>query len=134
MISRVKALGPLGSEGVAGEQLRDNLAAARDASCSERLRWLVGKEYALESGVNVFGDDYPEETYRKTLDDCVRDEYYKARIVNMTRTEPLSVKEMAPQLGLDASEVLRIVTILRGRNIVDVKEVKGTSPLYAALV
>ena len=134
MIKTVKELGPLGSEGVTGEELEEGLKAARDASCSERLRWLVGKEFSLETAENVFGDKYPEDIYKKMLEDSVHDEFYKARILNMTRANALSVKEMAAQLGLDPAEVLRIVTIMRGHNVVDVKEVKGTSPLYAALV
>ncbi len=133
-IEAVRALGPLGSEGTTGEKLEENLRAARDGSCSERLRWLVGKQYSLETDTNVFGEEYPKETFKELLETTVRDEYVKARIVNLTRKEPRSVREMAPELGLDPAEVLRMVTILRGRNIVDVKEVRDTSPLYTALV
>ncbi len=134
MINTVKELGPLGSDGVSGEKLDEGLKAARDASCSERLRWLVGKEFAIETAQNAFGDKYPEDVYKKMLEASVYDEFYKARILNMTRQKALSVKQMAAQLGLDPAEVLRIVTVMRGHNAVDVKEVKGTSPLYAALV
>jgi hypothetical protein len=134
MINTVKELGPLGSEGVKGEELKEGLRAARDASCSERLRWLVGKEFMLETAQNAFGDRYSEDAYKAMLEASVRDEFYKSRILNMTRQKALSVKEMAAELGLDPAEVLRIVTVMRGHNAVDVKEVKGTSPLYAALV
>ena len=134
MTEKVKGQGPLGSDGARGEELRSNLTAARDATCSERLRWLLGKEYGMETAANAFGEEYPEEEFKKLLDGVVRDEYFKARIVNMTREKLFSVREMAPELGLDPSEVLRLVTNLRGRNIVDVKEVRGTSPLYTALV
>ncbi len=134
MVEAVRGLGPLGSEGVKGGELEKNLIAARDATTSERLRWFLGKEYALETEPNVFGEDYPQEDFKELLATAVRDEYYKAHILNMTRKEPLSVKEMAAELGLGPAEALRLVTTLRGRNIVDVKEVRGTSPLYTALV
>jgi hypothetical protein len=134
MTETVRDLGPLGSEGGKGEELKKSLTAARDATTSERLRWFVGKEYSLETEPNVFGEEYPQEAFKELLETAVRDEYYKARIVNLTREKPRSVKEMAPELRLDAAEVLRLVTTLRGHNVVDVKEVKGTSPLYGALV
>lgn len=134
MITTIKKLGPLGSGKVSGEELRKNLIAARDAVSGERLRWLVGKEYELETNKNVFEKKFSEEEYRKMLVACINDEFYKSKILNLTREKSLSVKEMAPELGLDPAEVLRIVTMLRGRNIVDVKEVKGTSPIYIALV
>ena len=134
MIGTIKELGPLGSGRSSGEALKKNLTAARDAISGERLRWLLGKEYNLETSANTFGEKFTEEKYREMLDVSVRDEFYKSRILNLTREKTLSVKDMAPELGLDAAEVLRLVTMLRGRNIVDVKEVKGTSPLYTALV
>ena len=134
MTGKVKELGPLGTNEPAGEELQEKLTAARDAICSERLRWLLGKEYNIETGPNVFEENYPEEAFKEILGTAVKDEYYKALLLNATRREPLSVKEMGAKYGLDSAEVLRLITNLRGRNIVDVKEVKGTSPIYTALV
>lgn len=134
MIETVKGLGPLGSNGVSGEKLQERLSAARDAAGSDRLRWVLGCEYKLETSPNAFGQETSEETFKEMLDTAVKDEYLKARILNMTRAQALSVKEMAAKIELDPADVLRIVTIMRGRNVIDVKEVRDTSPLYTALV
>lgn len=129
-IEKVKEMGP--NPAATDPEVRLNLRAAQEAAEAYRLRALVGKEEKLEKEGNVYGDRLSQEELDKLMDEAVELEYTRNKIRLLLR-EPMSVKELALKLGIDSSNVLDHVVVLRQRGWVDLHEVRGHSPLYKTM-
>jgi len=131
-VEKLKALGPSPLRPPRpDEDILLRMRAARLAASSFRLRVLVGRERHLAEEGNVYGEKVSyEELEARVLDDAIRAEFERALILVKLMEKPMSVKELAMELGLDASEVLRHIIVLRGRRQVELHGVKGASPIY----
>jgi len=108
--------------------------AARLAASGFRLRALVGRERPLVERGNVYGEKGSYEEFEEAvLDAAIRAEFERALIMIKLSEKPSSVKKLASELGLDPALVLKHVTVLRRRRMVDLHGVEGTSPLYVAV-
>jgi len=127
----IKELGqsPIGGENP-DETLLKKLDAMENAAGSYRLRALVGRERSLTESENVYGETTPIEKFNHVFFPALYDEYVRNRILLEIEDDSRSVKELAVQLEIDASEVLEHLLVLRGRNHVAYDRIDGNTPLY----
>ena len=120
---------PLGGENP-DRELMDKLKAIEQAAGVDRIRALVGRERKIIEEENVYGEKVPQEKFDQILDSAIHDEYIRARILLSLEKEPKSVKDLAAEFGIDPSEVLENMLILKGRAQVDMGEIEGITPIY----
>lgn len=131
---RIRGLGPLGEkEGLDREVLKERLLAAEDALSGDRLRWLVGKEKDLVEEGNVYEESVDSAQLEHVMEEDLRGEYVKRRILLLLRRGDRSVKEMAGELDLLPSEVLRYVNTMENAGLVGMSGVEGRSPKYGVV-
>jgi F420-non-reducing hydrogenase iron-sulfur subunit len=130
----VRELGPLGvKERVTGEELRSRLEAAKMTCQQERVRWLVGKEYLLETKPNAFGGKTDEENLKKIIRETGSQEYRRQRILLTLQMKPSSCIEVASKLGLSPDSVLRDMVVLRRKGLIDIGRVEERNPIYVKI-
>jgi heterodisulfide reductase subunit A-like polyferredoxin/coenzyme F420-reducing hydrogenase delta subunit len=128
---QIKALGP--SPVKTNKDLMEKLDAAQDEACDVRLRWLVGKERTLIEEGNVYGEKVPQVDFDEVINEALSSEFIRNRILNMTKEQPLSVKDMAGELDTNPKDILKQIIALRRKGLVELSEISGTSPMYKAL-
>jgi len=133
-VEKLKALGPNPLRPPEPDkELLLRMRAARLAASSFRLRVLVGRERHMAEEGNVYGEKVPyEELEAGVLDEAIRAEFERALVLVKLAEKPMSVRQLAAELGLDASRVLNHVVVLRARRQVELHAVEGTSPIYKA--
>lgn len=99
---------------------------------AEKLLMLIGKEPFLRNR-NVYGELYSDRQIDICSDAIVRTEYFRSRILELTRQQALSVKDLAEALGASAPETLQAVVELRRKNLLVIDVIKDRSPLYRAV-
>lgn len=128
---KVVELGPLGSEAsLELSELSQRLSASKGALADDRLRWLVGRERELIEEGNVFGERLPQEEFDRVMDESIRKEYQRNRILRSLGEDALTVREMAEVVGLPPREILRNLIALESDGLVSVTEIDGSSPRY----
>ncbi len=110
-----------------------NIIAAKNAASEFRLRVLLGREKELTEGVNVYSEKLSQEDFDFLMDDAVQDEFVRHKIALLTKTKPLSVKDLAQILEMKPAAVLKQIVNMRRRNMVTLDTIEGTTPLYRAL-
>lgn len=126
---RIKALGPFGLA-QDREELQEQLAAARRVVESEQIRWLVGREREMVEGGDVYGQAVSQEAFDALLESNVVAEYLKSRLLLLTTDRPLSVKEMAGEMGMAPRLVLPHVVALEQAGLIAMVGIEGNSPRY----
>lgn len=99
---------------------------------AEKLLMLVGKEPFLKNR-NVYGELYSDRQIEICSDAMIRTEYFRSRILERTRQQALSVKDLAEALGASTRETLQAVVELRRKNLLVIDVIKDRSPLYRAV-
>ena len=110
-----------------------NILAAKNAASEFRLRVLLGREKELTEGVNVYSEKLTQEEFDTLLDDVVQDEFIRHKIYVLTKTRPLSVKDLAQATELKPASVLKQIVNMRRKNMIALDSIDGTTPLYKAL-
>jgi hypothetical protein len=110
-----------------------NVLAAKNAASEFRLRVLLGREKELTEGVNVYSEKLTQEEFDMLLDDVVQDEFIRYKIHLLTKTKPLSVKDLAQTMEMKPAAVLKQIVNMRRKNMIALDSVEGTTPLYKAL-
>ena len=113
--------------------MKEDLQAAGEALGNFRLRSFIAKKYTLGEVGNVYGETLSKEKLDAISEEMLTKEFLRTRIVKSLNAEPKSCKALAAELETPAYLVLRELVVLRRKGIIDVKEVKGTSPIYAVL-
>ena len=126
---QIKTLGP----NIVDEKLRMELNAAKDAITRSRLRTIVGKESELTESGNVYGDKCLPDEFEDLLNVSVREEYIRAKILQVIGTSPLSVLEIADRIEVTPKKVLRYITRLTGKGLVKMDRIENRSPYYIAV-
>jgi len=130
-------IGKLGSSPLKSEKpkprLMVNVLAAKNAASDFRLRVLLGREKELTEGVNVYGEKMPQEEFDVLLDEIVKEEFIRHKFHLLTKTKPLSVRDLAKAVEMKPADVLRQIVDMRRRNMVALDHVEGTTPFYKAL-
>jgi hypothetical protein len=130
-ISDIKELGrsPLSGDNP-DKDLLGKIKAIKSAVGSPRMRALVGRERKLVEEGNVYGDKYPEEKFENLMDQSIKDEYERYRILLALEEKSQSVKNLAAELELDPSNVLEHMLVLKGRSQVDFQEIIKNTPVF----
>jgi coenzyme F420-reducing hydrogenase delta subunit len=110
-----------------------NMRAAKAAAEGFRLRALVGKEEKTVTVGNVYGEAVSQEEWDRVMAESVDAEFSRHRIHLALMENPGSVIEVSERLGMEAQRVLEHVVVLRQLGWVDVKEIRGSSPIYVAM-
>lgn len=124
-------MGPLGvSEGLAREVITLKLKAAKTLSEQEKFRWILGKRTEFSKDGNTYGEVFTQHELNRLLQGLITEDLQVHEILQLLENGSLSVKEIAQRLGLSPALVLKHITALRRRKLVDLKEVTQGSPLY----
>jgi len=99
---------------------------------AEKLRMLLAKEAFLKDR-NVYGELYSDRQVGICYDAIFRSEYIRSRILEVTRQEALSVKQIAETLGKKPGDILREVVELRRKNLLAIDIIQERTPLYRAV-
>lgn len=122
---------------LAGEKydvnILENVIAAKNAVADFRLRALIVKEWELTKGVNVYEERTSREAFNALLDEAVKAEFIRHKILLLTGEKPLSVKELAKVLSMKPAVVLRHVLNMRRKGMMALDSVEETTPLYKAM-
>lgn len=110
-----------------------NLTAAKNAASNFRLRVLLGREEDLTEFMNAYGEKIPQGEFEALLEEIVKAEFTRYKIHYLTKTRPLSVRELAEALKIKPSSVLRHITNMRRKGMIALDRVEGNTPLYRAL-
>lgn len=113
--------------------LMTNILAAKNAASDFRLRVLLGREKELTESVNIYGEKMPQEDFDFLLDEVVAAEFIRHKIHVLTKTKPLSVRDLADAIELKPAAVLRHIVNMRRKNMIGLDHVEGTTPFYRAL-
>jgi coenzyme F420-reducing hydrogenase delta subunit len=131
-VKKIKAIGPLAEkEGLGQEDLTRNLSAAIEAASTDRLRWLVGREYDLVTKDNSYGEPVPQDSFDSVMDDAIRQEYVKASIAQVLKDGPMSVKDLAQKIGASPRKILINLMEMRMKGRLTSSGARGRSPLYS---
>ena len=128
---QIKKLGPSPVSGKKiDKELLTKLEAMEMAAGSYRLRALVGRERKITEEGNVYGEMVPKEEFNELLSQAIEDEYMRHQILLSLEQDPKSVKDLAIQIGIDPSEVLQHILVLKGRSQVAMDKIVGNMPIY----
>lgn len=131
-VKYLKKLGP--SPVKDNEELQVKLDAAIGTAREYRLRLLSGKELDLTQRGNVYGDLINVDELDELTEVVVKEDYERNLILQLTKTNPLSVKELAEEIGAPPQEILKQVVVLRSRNLIGMDSIEGPTPKYKALL
>jgi coenzyme F420-reducing hydrogenase delta subunit len=109
------------------------LEAMKEMLESRRIRNYVAKYHPLVEKSNVFGDKLQQADVDAGLKEAVGAEYARALIHCMAARKPVSVEETAEMFGLPPQDVLRHVSAMLKRNMIELSETEGNVPRYAAM-
>jgi len=123
---------PLSSEKY-DENILENVLAAKNAVEDFRLRALIGKEKGLTKNANAYGERIVREEFNALLDEAIKTEFIRHKILLLAKKKPLSIKELATVLNMKPAVVLRHVLNMRRKGLIAIDSVEGTTPIYKAL-
>ena len=130
-VEDIRALGPSPLSGDNPDlELLEKVKAVRMAASDNRMRALVGRQRKITEEENVYGEKVPEEEFNELLDSAMKDEYERHRVLLALEKDPKSVKDLAVELDIDPSIVLEHMLKLKGRSLVDFKEIIGNTPIF----
>lgn len=133
-VEDIKSLGPSPLSGNNPDQeLLSEVKAIRMAVSDNRIRALVGRQRVITEQENVYGEKYPEDKFNNLLDQAIKDEYERNRILLSLKLDSKSVKDLAKELHIDPSIVLEHILMLKSRNQVDFGEIVGNTPMFITL-
>jgi DNA-binding MarR family transcriptional regulator len=94
------------------------------------MRALVGRERKITEEENVYGEKYSLEKYEELMDQAIKDEFERHRILLTLEKYSKSVKDIAKELDIDPSIVLEHILVLKARSQVDFGEIIENTPIF----
>jgi F420-non-reducing hydrogenase iron-sulfur subunit len=132
--NHIKSLGPSPLRGKDQNLiLLEDLDALAKVTEDFRLRALVARERKITEQGNVYEKIIPLNEYTEILDAAMKSEVIRSKIYLKLQSKPSSVKELAQNLPLNSSEVLKHIVVLRQRGKVAVEKIEGVTPYYMAI-
>jgi len=129
--AKIKSLGPIPTK--KSKELAEKLRAAEMASRSFRLTALVSKEYNLVTRGNVYGEKLNDWELREIVDNVAEEEFERAMILQLTKGEKLSVKDIAAMTDIPTARILSHIVELKKSNLISTEQMRGVAPLYRAM-
>ncbi len=129
--NQIRELGPSPLSGDNPDiELLGKIKAMELAASNKRLRALVGRQRTVTERENAYGEQIDIEDFNDLFDGAILEEYERNRVLLALDKESKSVKAIAAEINLDPSIVLKHMLILKGRMLVDFKEIVGITPIY----
>jgi F420-non-reducing hydrogenase iron-sulfur subunit len=131
---QLKKLGPspLGKE-KRDVNILEDVSAAKNAVADFRLRALIGKEKELTRSVNAYDERISQIEFNALLDEVVKAEFIRHKILRLARKKPFSVRELAEVLNIKPAVALRHILNMRRKGMIALANIDGATPLYKAL-
>lgn len=107
---QIRACGPLPTTKEFEERLRA-IAASLEG---EKIRWMAGKGPELLEKDNVYGERVDPEKINAVMENTVREELAKNRILILLETTPLTAKEISAKLDIPLKQTLPYIVSLVG--------------------
>jgi predicted Rossmann fold nucleotide-binding protein DprA/Smf involved in DNA uptake len=104
----------------------DKLQAAADAFGDERLRWLIGKGDVL-----VQKGDLTPERLEELMEQAVREEIDRSRILKEIQDGPATITEIAKATKMDKGRILDNLLALMKWNLVEIVGDEKREYIYA---
>jgi hypothetical protein len=109
-IEKIAKLGPF----PLNQEMKGKLEAVRASLEGEKIRWMVGKGPELIEKENVYHDHLPQEKLEELIEETIRDELIKNRIIQLVESKPLAATEISQTLNLKLKETLSYLISLVG--------------------
>ena len=104
----------------------EKLEAATDAFGDERLRWLIGKgDVLIQKG------DLTPERLKQLLEQTVREEIERNRILREIRDGPATITEIAKATKMEKDNILENLLALMKWNLVEIVGDENREYIYA---
>ncbi|MFW9936611.1 MAG: hydrogenase iron-sulfur subunit [Candidatus Thorarchaeota archaeon] len=130
-VNDIKEIGPSPLSGDNPDNnLLNKLKAIKMAASSNRMRALVGRERKITDEANVYGEKYPQEKFDELMNQAIKDEFERHRILLALEKYSKSVKDIAKELDIDPSIVLEHMLVLKARSEVDFGEIIENTPIF----
>lgn len=130
--NQLRELGPLDEEAKSSAgDLPLKLKAARNAVKSEKLRWVAAKQTEFKRDGNKYSEVFTDQEIGRMIDGVVIEEIALQQILLLLEQEKLSVKEISQRLGISSPKIMEQMLGLRRKEIIEIAEIRGGSPLYA---
>jgi len=131
-VNQIKELGP--SPVRKDDKLMNRLEAATEAAKYFRLKVLNGKDIKLTEKGNVYGDILDSGEFDKLMENAAEDEFLRSLILQLTKDEAFSVKELAKEIGKSTEETLEHIVSLRSKNLLALDRIDDMTPRYKAIL
>lgn len=128
----IRDLGPLGGDGdrLKPPEIFQKLETSEAVLAREKIRWFIGKRTPfLESG-NKYGEVFTEHEFNRAIDMIIVEETEVQEILSKLGAGAQSVKDLAKALAIPSERVFRYITALRRKNMVELEEISGRTPIY----
>ncbi len=133
--NQIKELGPSPLAGEKpDEKLLQNVNAAKLAALDFRLRAIVAKERQIVELGNVYNEKKTQEEWDEFMGDAVEAEFYRKRLLELIKENPMSVKELAKEIEIPTDKVLDHVVYLRKKNQLALDSIDGFTPKYISIM
>jgi biotin operon repressor len=103
-------------------------------SAAAKLDKLLEKADELVEKGNKYGVAFTRRQFDLAVDPIIQTEYKRSQILELTRSAPLSVKEISKQLGIPSKEVLQHISVLRRRSLIVADKIQDRVPKYRGLI
>jgi coenzyme F420-reducing hydrogenase delta subunit len=129
--NQIKELGPIGEE--EQEKISSELRAVGDVVSDTRVRILMGKERELVEEGNVYGEMKTQNEFDELMNDTIDAEHIRRKIIQLTKGNPLSIKEISKTLNMPSWEIGRHVMWLRHKGKMAMSNIDDRSPKYVSV-
>lgn len=110
-----------------------NYIQATSKSSWGKVEKLLEKETEFIEKGNKYGVKFTKRQFDLAVDPIIKAEHTRSRILELTRTASMSVREISERLELATKEVLQHITVLRFRNLIVTDSVDKQEPKYRGL-
>lgn len=109
-VGQIREIGPF----PLNEETEGKLQAIQSSLEGEKIRWMVGKGPELMEKENVYGEQVEQARIREVMENTLRDELTKNRILVCLEKGPQAAKELSEKLQLSLSATLPYLVSLVG--------------------
>ncbi len=131
---QIKKVGPSPLSGSNPDlKLRDDLEALKRTFDDIRLRALVGRQRTITEFGNVYDKLIETERYDSEIDEALKSEIMRNKILMKLEKDSLSVKELSKLLDIDSNVILKQIIALKAKNLIDFDRIDEITPYYHAI-
>lgn len=131
---QIKSAGPSPLSGKKpNAKLKENVEALKRAFDDIRLRTLVGRERTITEFGNVYDMKLPEGRYEQEINEALKSEFLRKKVLMKLENKVLSVKDLSKLLNVDSSIILKHIVALKAKNLIDYERIDETTPYYQAI-